>query len=485
MVSSFEIETIKAIAGEAEVSPVDAWEAIQASGVQAVDFAEEGPRKVFAAMAGTLEKGERIDHVVFIRRVQNSSLTDSEVASWLTETHHGVIAQRLAFLKDQSKRRQSIEQMRAVAGMLKDVAIPVEVAAAELQKAIESMRSASLKIDNLQSDFFGFLDELDEIRAQKREPILKTGIDTLDAAIGGLRPTLTVIGALPGVGKSALCTGIMRNLTQRGVKSGLLSLEDERRFLTRRLTADASGVPLFVLTTRPTTQRQAEQIADASESVHDMMQHIFVDDTQGLEIGEVVSRARQMVAQGCKAIFIDHFGEILMKASERQDLEIADALVQLRAISKTYRVPVVVFAHLRRRIGLSMTDAPQLTDFFGGSAFEKKARVALGLFCFKKDESDEGEASLDKTRLGCVVMKQTEGPSGLALELKVNASAAIVTHSPLSARQLAEIAAENGHQTSAMASNSRPNSKSAPTPAPYLTKPNTRPFTARMELNDD
>ena len=120
-----------------------------------------------------------------------------------------------------------------------------------------------------------------------------------------------------------------------------------------------------------------------------------------------------IVRHGCKALIVDHLGEIRLERSDRHDLDIADALQQLRALAKIYGVPVVVACHLKRRDG--GTEDPKLSDFAFSAGVERMARVALAL------TRGAGE---DQLRVH--VLKQTSGQSGVAVDLNFHSMAGMV-----------------------------------------------------------
>jgi replicative DNA helicase len=274
------------------------------------------------------------------------------------------------------------------------------------------------------------LDTLQEIQSGARAPVLASGIEALDAAVGGLQPTLTIIGSLPGVGKSALLVAILRNLAARGVRVGVFSLEDERDAIVQRLTAEGADVPLFVLRNRPLGKQQMHRAGETVERLYSQLRNVVVDDRPAMTAADVVASARDMITRhGCKALLVDHLGEIRLSRSERHDLDIADCLQQLRALAKTYRIPVVVACHLRRREGLTKKDEPRLTDFAFSAAIERMARVALGL------------SRPDDATLRVHVLKQTNGVAGVAVDLSFTGPAGVVANwaSAQTLQQLSEL----------------------------------------------
>jgi replicative DNA helicase len=147
------------------------------------------------------------------------------------------------------------------------------------------------------------------------------------------------------------------------------------------------------------------------------MRNVLVDDRPALGVDDVIASARSMLVRGAQVLFVDHLGEIRLNRTDRHDLDIIDVLQQLRGLSKLYRVPVVVLCHLRRRDGLTVQSEPALTDFAFSAGIERMARVALGL---SKPAHDT---------LQVHVLKQTQGISGVNVDLVFDGSSGLVIDS--------------------------------------------------------
>jgi replicative DNA helicase len=415
-----EVAALRALVGDAQVSNAAAVSMLDEAGVTAADCNEAGPREVFAVVEARIRAGEALDAVTIARACKTAPR--ELVVSVLTDTVLGATRGRLAALKDESLRRQYAGALKKLLSLVEDRGLPVANAVAEATKLLGAWQSRERTIQALDVSLSPFFDTLDAIQRGEKEATVPTGLEAWDALCGGLPATLTVIGALPGVGKSALVAGICRNLARRGTKVGLLSLEDEREWLIQRIVSDAADVPLFILANRPQTKAQAERISETAGEVHGWLGQIITDDRSGMTTAEVVASARQMLAKGAKALILDHLGEVRMERSDRHDLDIADVLRELRTIAKTHHVPVVVLCHLRRREGLDVYAEPRLTDFAFSAGVERMARLAIGLFKSKDNP----------TELRAVVLKQTRGKSDVGFALRMHERAAIVGHSPAS-----------------------------------------------------
>lgn len=291
---------------------------------------------------------------------------------------------------------------------------------AALQTAVSALSGITLTkrtIRNLSEVMGDVVDEWEELQLGKRR-VVPTGFPALDAAIGGWQPTLNLIGAMPGVGKSALLASTTQQMARAGRKVGVFSLEDDARWLGWRMLSDESGINQFFLRNKGLTNGERDSVVRGVQRVASYAERVLIDDRSGLSPAEVVQTARDMVVnRGAEAIIVDHLGELRFEGGhgDRYDLELAEGLSDLREIAKRYRVPVIVAAHLRRRQGLSTADAPTLTDFANSSAIERQARVALGL-----------SRAPDSDVLSVHVLKQTNGRAGIAVDLQFRGAAAMV-----------------------------------------------------------
>lgn len=408
-----EVGAVAALAHAAALDIAKAQALLDASGVQVQDFAEREVAAVWGVVEAMVRDGRVPDFFAVeakLPRANRKLLTRA-----LLEEARGSARERLRVVRDQGQRRRATRALDAVRALIQDSSRPLAEASAEAHKALESIRQADTTSATLDAEVLAVCDMLDEVAQGRREPVLPTGIEALDAVVGGLQPTLTVIGALPGVGKSGLLASIVRNLSRRGERVGFFSLEDERSWLVQRLLAEASGVPLFILRNKPLEPEQQARVGEAMERLYRDLAHVVVDDRPALTAADIVASARDMmVRHRVKAILVDHLGEVRTRRSERHDLDIAEALSDLRGLAKTYRVPVVVACHMKRRDGLGVKDEPRLTDFAFSAAVERMCRVGLGL------------SKPDERTLKVHVLKQTNGIAHVAVDLRFQGPAGLV-----------------------------------------------------------
>lgn len=257
---------------------------------------------------------------------------------------------------------------------------------------------------------------LKAVRDGTAPPVIPWYIPRLDAAIGGVQPTLILVGAEPGVGKSALIASAVNLQARHGHKPFVASLEDSPSWLAYRVVSNDSQKNQFDLRFAKMGHYEFEELVKKNETMKEQRSRIRVVDGSetGMKIEDLVSSINDaIVNEGCDSVWIDHLGEILLTSSERTDLEISRHLSLLRGIANRHGIPVVVAAHFKRPD--DPMKPPSFRDFANSSGSERKARVALGLR--RNPGSDI---------LSVHVMKQTNGPAGQCVDLMFAGAAAMI-----------------------------------------------------------
>lgn len=236
---------------------------------------------------------------------------------------------------------------------------------------------------------------------------IPTGLRMLDRVISGWqRSVLTVIGAGPGVGKSALLGTTIDSMARSGVKVGVFSLEDSAEWLVYRILSKHSSLAQPVIKYRVKSEIEQNALASAYESLNRYAANVILDDRPALTSEEIALTARDMILNHqCDIIIVDHVGEIHVSnhARERHDLNIASAMADLRDIAKVFRVPVLVATQLKAGADPAK---PAKTDIANSYDIARMARVILIL------------ARKSDTEALLTVVKQTEGPADIAVPIE-------------------------------------------------------------------
>jgi replicative DNA helicase len=418
---------VAALATLSQADPAKAseWSADWALGVE--HFGDPAAGAVFAAVRERVSAGRAADLDTLAPLLRVAAPVRAKPRGWLESVLASPDVARRPELLERAKRVRALAQRRRAVELAKrletcarDVSVPMGDALDAVGEGLEALSRDSGGARSAADDVVATLEELNGATHSGRGLAIRTGVEPLDAAIGGLQPgVVTALGALPGVGKSALIATIVDNLTARDVRVGVLSLEDNARWLVRRILASRSSVSVFAMGTRPLSDEELGRLHDRGRGVYSQLRNLFVDDREGLTVDEAKRSALDMVRRnGCRVILLDHLGEVDLAPGDRQDLELLRAFRAMRAVAKGEEIPVLVASHLKRRDGLSVTTAPELQDFAGGSACERASRVALGLSKVKGDNRG----------IRVSVLKQTSGPAGMDLVLDLNLTSAMVSN---------------------------------------------------------
>lgn len=401
---------------------------LEKSKLSKADFHLPSHAALFGAMDSVLRKGLPADPLTIKGELEASKAVVVDDTFWgysaeilMGQVHlfdSGLPAYSEA-LRDLSTRRRLLEQLREKAVQIQDRSVAVAPIVSGLYEGLGKLAIESGRVKTLSEVSDKVAEQLDEVQSGRTKPVIATGFEALDDIIGGWQPTLTMLGALPGVGKSALIAAAVRSMALRGIKVGVFSLEDEATWLAWRVLSREAGINQFTLRYQQMNKYEFEKTADGFKVMNSYDKNVFIVDgsDEGLTIEDIVSDAHDMILNaGVQAILVDHIGEVAFKGNEaRHDLEIARGLSRLRGIANRFSIPVIVAAHLKRRDGLEPGSEPKMSDFANSAGAERKARVALGL-C-RHSESDE---------MGICVLKNTWGKAGIRANVKFIGAAAML-----------------------------------------------------------
>ena len=137
-----------------------------------------------------------------------------------------------------------------------------------------------------------------------------TGISSLDKLCGGLTDSeLTVVGARPGQGKTALVVSLMRNLVKQGIGCGLFSLEMSKHELCQRLASQESQVYAFKIKQGDMNTLDKDALRQSVSRMKDW--NIKICDDGNMNIRKIRTKATMWKNKyNIKVIFVDYIGLI-------------------------------------------------------------------------------------------------------------------------------------------------------------------------------
>ena len=212
-----------------------------------------------------------------------------------------------------------------------------------------------------------------------------TGFPRLNVLTHGFQPgEFIVLAARPGIGKTALSLNLAYNATTKAnCPVAYFSLEMPANMLFKRLVAADADVEFDNLITgyglnpnkRLKLQQSCERMAQKK---------IYVDDTSGIKLLDLVAKCRKLKAQepDLGLIVVDYIGLVTTSAktkSESRQLEVQMISQTLKKLALDLKVPVLGVAQLNRNVENRIGGEPQLSDLRESGSIEQDADIVMML----------------------------------------------------------------------------------------------------------
>ncbi len=230
---------------------------------------------------------------------------------------------------------------------------------------------------------FDRLDELQKSGGELRG--LPTGFADLDRMTAGLQKSnLVILAARPGTGKTAFAVNIAQYATIIAKKKvGFFSLEMSREELVDRLLVGQADIDAWKLKTGRLSQEDFLKISDAMGVLAESK--LFIDDTPGLSIYEMRTKARRlMMEQEIDLLIVDYLQLAHGQNRENRVQEVGEISQGLKNIARELKIPVLALAQLSRAVEQRGEKAPQLSDLRESGSIEQDADVVM--FLYRKDD---------------------------------------------------------------------------------------------------
>jgi replicative DNA helicase len=131
---------------------------------------------------------------------------------------------------------------------------------------------------------------------------------------------------------------------------------------------------------------------------------IFIDDTPGMSILEMRTKARRLSAEyGLKLIIMDYL--TLARSSRPMDSrvqEVGEISMGLKNLARELKIPVIALSQLNRSVENRTGNQPQLSDLRESGAIEQDADVVMFLYRDDNDDRENIKLSVSKHRNGAV-----------------------------------------------------------------------------------
>jgi replicative DNA helicase len=237
----------------------------------------------------------------------------------------------------------------------------------------------------------------------------ETGFIDLDRRTSGMHEgQLIIVAGRPAMGKTAFALNIAQHVAVNlKLPVAVFSMEMTAEELSMRLVSSLGRINATTLRNARFTGAEWSQFFEASQRLKDSP--IFIDETSGLSILNVRSRARQLKNRyGQLGLIVVDYLQLMTGErrgnTENRATEISEISRGLKGLAKELKVPIIALSQLNR-LSESRTDKrPMVSDLRESGAIEQDADVILLLhrpWVYDKTENEKAaEVNIGKQRSG-------------------------------------------------------------------------------------
>ena len=338
------------------------------------DFYRDAHRVIYQAALELYEEREPADLITLTDELaRRGKLEEVGGASYVTSLanqvptsanvdYYGHIVERTAILR---RLIHAAGQIAAVAYNEPDASVALDQA----EKLIFniSQRFTRSDFEHIRDTLAEYYDKLEHLQEHHGTIVgVPMGFTDLDKLTGGLQKSdLVILAARPAVGKTAMSLSMAYNAAHKGHSVAIFSLEMSKEQLAARLLSMDAAIDQSKLRTGFLNDDEWERL---SISVGELSKsNIYVDDTAGITLVEMRSKARRlMMDHGFSLLIVDYLqlmqGSGAGRGHENRVQEVSEISRGLKALARELNVPVLALAQLSRAVESRTEKKPQLSD---------------------------------------------------------------------------------------------------------------------------
>lgn len=389
-------------------------------------FYREGHRRIFRAMVTISERGDVVDPLTLVEELSRRG----ELEAVGGKDYIGFLLDVVPTAANVEYHARIVQEKSILRGVIETCTSLVSEAYDGKLLAAELLDEAEQRVFQLsqQRGTEGFTrikqlmwPTMERIEALQRGGRSITGVPSgfadLDEITSGFQPSdLIIVAARPSMGKTALVLNIAQHVAiEENTAVAIFSLEMSKESLVQRMLTAEARVDSQMLRKGKLRDDEYPRIAKAAGILSSAP--IWIDDTPGVSLLEMRSKARRLKAETDIGLLIVDYLQLMTgpSSSENRQQEISQISRSLKALAKELHVPVVALSQLSRapeqRTGEGKR--PQLSDLRESGAIEQDADLVMFIY---RPEVYEGAQDKDgnslEGRAEIIVGKQRNGPTG-------------------------------------------------------------------------
>ena len=381
--------------------------------LQSSHFYQDRHAEIYRAVVALYEKRMPADLVTVTEELKKTGQYDPVGgASYLTTLVNSVptaghIEHYASLVREAATKRALI----SAAGKIAESAFDPQSLAKDLLEFAEStlfgisqehLKQHFIPLREALAESFDRLDELHRKGTGLRG--IPTGFADLDKKLSGMQnANLLILASRPSVGKTTLAMNIAEHVgAHEKIPVGIFSLEMSKGQLVDLMLASVSDIDAWKITTGNLSEEDFESISNAMGMLAEAP--IFIDDTPGISVMEIRTKARRLQMEGgLQLLIVDYLQLIKGRNLENRVQEVSEISQSLKNLARELNIPVLAISQLSRAVEARQAKIPQLADLRESGAIEQDADVVM--FIYREDPDD-----LENIKLS--VAKHRNGPLG-------------------------------------------------------------------------
>lgn len=255
---------------------------------------------------------------------------------------------------------------------------------------------------------------IDDIADKKENPksksLLKTGFKSLDDIIDINAGDFMVLAARPSMGKTALALNIARNIIKQGSSVGIMSLEMTTLSLTHRIISAETNIDSKRIKNGQLSNEEMDKVRKISEKIYEWP--MYIDDTPGLDINQIRSKAKIMMMWEIDFLIYDYLQISKKPKAQSTNDAIGELSLTFQSLAKELNIPVLVLSQLSREVEKRKNKEPQLSDLRDSGTLEQDPDTIVFIHRpWVYDSKNDPDLEYSGITKVCIA-KQRNGPTG-------------------------------------------------------------------------
>ena len=359
-------------------------------------FSDAVGQECYREMCAMYDNGQAVNIVELTGRLENSNIDKSVFSEILKKAV--MQNQSSAYIKHYAKELTREYQSRKVKALISRVSLLPKDIQNTMGEIVSTIELLADKEETTCKSMKQIVEECKDNYFVDREHFgVRTGFYRLDELLGGLEGgDVTVIGARPGVGKSAFVTQMILQMAHNGKRVGYFNLEMSDSQVFERSVSNLASLQLTRIRRAKTFLGDEEKYYNRALEV--LSGYDITVSSGGKSVSQIRKEARHMKFD---VIVIDYLQ--LIKADRKyanRASEVGDISKAIKSLAMELKIPIVVLSQLNRTSEHKETKEPTMAELRESGDIEQDASNIILLWNLSENSRIFKGLKVEKNRQG-------------------------------------------------------------------------------------